>query len=140
MANQFIQTGTYKNILVIGAETLHPVIDYQDPNTCILFGDGAGAIVVTRAKPEESSTVLGYHALSDGTMGSILKLSSHYKGGAEYRPNHENIGKNTAICGDSPPSVQSKKERSRSPLFTNARNPCLLNSPLSLCPFVIRRS
>ena len=69
VANQFIQTGTYKNILVIGAETLHPVIDYQDPNTCILFGDGAGAIVVTRANPEESSTVLGYHALSDGAMG-----------------------------------------------------------------------
>ena len=41
-ASQFVQTGAYKNILVVGAETLSYAIDWEDRNTCILFGDGAG--------------------------------------------------------------------------------------------------
>jgi 3-oxoacyl-[acyl-carrier-protein] synthase III len=46
-ASQFIQTGAFKNILVIGAETLTRFVDYTDRNTCILFGDGAGAAVIS---------------------------------------------------------------------------------------------
>jgi len=53
-AAQFIQTGAYKNVLVIGAETLSRVVDYSDRNTCILFGDGAGAAVLSRSdNPQE---------------------------------------------------------------------------------------
>jgi 3-oxoacyl-[acyl-carrier-protein] synthase-3 len=47
-AAQFIQNGVYKHVLVIGAETLSRVVDYTDRNTCILFGDGAGAAVISR--------------------------------------------------------------------------------------------
>ena len=46
-AAQFIQNGSFKNVLVIGAETLSRIVDYTDRNTCILFGDGAGAAVLT---------------------------------------------------------------------------------------------
>lgn len=50
VGSQFIQTGAYKNILVVGAEALSTVVDWQDRSTCILFGDGAGACVLTRGK------------------------------------------------------------------------------------------
>ncbi len=46
VARQFVMTGTYRNVLVIGGETCSRVIDYTDRNTCVLFGDGAGAAVV----------------------------------------------------------------------------------------------
>ena len=49
VAKAFIESGIYKNILLIGAETLSKVTDWQDRNTCILFGDGAGAMVLGRA-------------------------------------------------------------------------------------------
>ena len=49
-AAQFIQNGSFKNILVIGAETLSRVVDYTDRNTCVLFGDGAGAAILSRSE------------------------------------------------------------------------------------------
>ncbi len=45
---QFIQNGAFKNILIVGAETLSRFVDYKDRNTCILFGDGAGAVILSR--------------------------------------------------------------------------------------------
>ena len=62
---QFIETGAYKNVLVIGAETLSKVVDYTDRNTCILFGDGAGAAVLTRSE----DTAVGMQAFSLGANG-----------------------------------------------------------------------
>ena len=47
VASQFIETGYYKNILVIGADILSRITDWDDRNTCVLFGDGAGAFVLT---------------------------------------------------------------------------------------------
>ncbi len=49
-AGQFIQNGAFKHVLVIGAETLSRFVDYTDRNTCILFGDGAGAAVISRCE------------------------------------------------------------------------------------------
>ena len=46
VAEQYIKTGTAKNILLVGADTLSPIVDWQDRNTCVLFGDGAGAVVL----------------------------------------------------------------------------------------------
>jgi 3-oxoacyl-[acyl-carrier-protein] synthase-3 len=64
-AAQFIQTGAYKNVLVIGAETLSRIVDYTDRNTCILFGDGAGAAVLTASDDPK----IGLQTFSLGANG-----------------------------------------------------------------------
>jgi 3-oxoacyl-[acyl-carrier-protein] synthase-3 len=74
IADQFIRTGTYKNILVVGAEVLHRYVSYKDRETCILFGDGAGAAVVSRAKDDESSQVYSAHLHADGGISDLFVL------------------------------------------------------------------
>ena len=70
-AQQFIACGTYKNALVIGVEVLSSVTDWQDRNTCVLFGDGAGAVVLSEVdKGGIISTYLG----CDGSKVGILNL------------------------------------------------------------------
>lgn len=64
IAQQFIETGSMKNILVIGADTVTRYLDWKDRTTCVLFGDGAGAAVVSRT--ECGSRLLGYHLGADG--------------------------------------------------------------------------
>jgi 3-oxoacyl-[acyl-carrier-protein] synthase-3 len=84
-ADQYIRSGTYKNVLVIGAEILSSIVNYKDRGTCILFGDGAGAVVVGRAKENSKSQVLGFHLAADGTLGEHLTLP----GGGSKRPASE---------------------------------------------------
>lgn len=74
VADQFIKTGAFKNILVVGAEVLHRYVDYTDRQTCILFGDGAGAWVLTQAGSEDSNTLGPFHAAADGSLGDLLEL------------------------------------------------------------------
>lgn len=74
IADQFIKTGPYKNILVVGAEVLHPFINYKDRGTCILFGDGAGAAIVSRATDEEESIIYSHHLHADGSIGDLFVL------------------------------------------------------------------
>lgn len=50
VGQQFIETGAAKNILLIGVDTLSPIVDWTDRNTCVLFGDGAGAVVLQRVE------------------------------------------------------------------------------------------
>ncbi len=69
-ANAFIRAGIFKNILVIGAETTTKVIDYTDRGTCILFGDGAGAVVVSASN--ENGGILTSHMGGDGSLGNLL--------------------------------------------------------------------
>jgi len=71
-ANGFIQSGLYRRILVVGAETLSRITDYTDRNTCILFGDGAGAVVVGEVPEGRGfrSFVLG----ADGSGGELLRI------------------------------------------------------------------
>ncbi len=73
-ANQFIASGIYKNILVIGAECLSKFTDWSDRNTCILFGDGAGAVVVGRV--DEGYGILSQHMGADGSGGDLLKVEA----------------------------------------------------------------
>lgn len=70
--SQFIKTGLYKYVLVIGAEALSRLMDFTDRNTCVLFGDGAGAVVL--GEVPVGYGVLGIHLGSDGGGGSLLKL------------------------------------------------------------------
>ncbi len=69
-ANAFIMTGQYKNILVIGAEKLSSMTDYTDRNTCVLFGDGAGAAVFQPS--DDDSGVLSTYLKSDGRLAKLL--------------------------------------------------------------------
>jgi 3-oxoacyl-[acyl-carrier-protein] synthase-3 len=74
VADQFIRSGAMKNILVVGAEVLHRYVDYKDRETCILFGDGAGAVVVTRAKDDEDSQIYSSHLHADGQISELFVL------------------------------------------------------------------
>lgn len=70
-AAQFIRTGAYKNVLLIGADILSRWVDWSDRGTCILFGDGAGAVVM---QAHESDRFLGFELKSDGTLNHCLQL------------------------------------------------------------------
>lgn len=72
VAEKFIRTGTVKKALVIGAEVLSRIIDWSDRNTCLLFGDGAGAVVVEAC--EGDNGVLSTHIHSDGSFWELLYL------------------------------------------------------------------
>lgn len=75
IADQFIRTGMYRNILVIGAETLSKIVNYKDRQTCILFGDGAGAVVVSRTSAEPgASAVLSTHLHASGENRDMLSV------------------------------------------------------------------
>jgi len=71
IANQFISSGTYKHALVIAAEKLSSITDWTDRNTCVLFGDGAGAAVLG---PVEKGGILSMHLGADGKQGDLIKL------------------------------------------------------------------
>jgi len=71
-ANAYIVTGMYKTILVIGAETISKIVDWQDRSTCILFGDGAGAVVMQEAETGIIASEMG----SDGSKGMALYAGS----------------------------------------------------------------
>jgi 3-oxoacyl-[acyl-carrier-protein] synthase-3 len=78
-ADNFIRAGTHKTALVVGAEVFSRILDWNDRGTCVLFGDGAGAVVLTAAdKPGIHATVL--HA--DGSYAGILSVPGNVCGGA----------------------------------------------------------
>ena len=68
----FIRTGVYKHVLVIGAEAMTKVVDFEDRNTCVLFGDGAGAAVLGRV--EEGLGLLGQSLGADGSGAELIKI------------------------------------------------------------------
>lgn len=97
----YLKSGIYKNALVIGAETLSKIMDWNDRSTCVLFGDGAGAAVV-RAFGEESVNemladntrtggILGFEQMSDGERGMVLSCRG--------RQNNNPLVKNSADLG-----------------------------------------
>ena len=89
IADSMIKSGLYKNILVVGAEVLSRVTDYSDRTTCILFGDGAGAVVLSRADDEESK-IYSHKLTADGELGDLLRLPL---GGSENPFTLENLQK-----------------------------------------------
>ena len=99
-AAQFIRTGAYKNVLLIGADILSRWVDWSDRGTCILFGDGAGAVVM---QAWESDRFLGFELRSDGTQNNALQLA--------YRPQAQEIvnGINVAQGNFQPISMNGKE-------------------------------
>jgi 3-oxoacyl-[acyl-carrier-protein] synthase-3 len=73
-ADNFIKSGQVKNALVIGAETLSRIVNWEDRNTCVLFGDGAGAVLL-EATSEENCGIIASDLHSDGTLNSLLKTT-----------------------------------------------------------------
>jgi 3-oxoacyl-[acyl-carrier-protein] synthase-3 len=80
-ASQFISTGTHKKILVVGADVMTSIIDFQDRATCVLFGDGAGAVLVEPAENGESG-IIDFILRSDGNGGQFLYMP----GGGSLNP------------------------------------------------------
>jgi 3-oxoacyl-[acyl-carrier-protein] synthase-3 len=86
MGAQAIRSGSVRNVLVIGAETLSRLVDWTDRNTCVLFGDGAGAFVL-QAGPQRSG-VLSAVMRSDGSGGDLLNLPA---GGSRLPASEETV-------------------------------------------------
>jgi len=87
ISDLMIQAGVYKNILVVGAEIISRFVNYEDRGTCILFGDGAGAVVLS-ATEDESSKVYGHKLRSDGELSELLTLPM---GGSQHPVTQENL-------------------------------------------------
>jgi 3-oxoacyl-[acyl-carrier-protein] synthase-3 len=90
MAADFIAAGSYKNILVVGAEILTRLVNYKDRDTCILFGDAAGVVVLTRAEEHHESKIYSHHLHADGYISDLFELPM---GGTAYPFSHENLDK-----------------------------------------------
>ena len=86
-ARHFIDSGMYKNALVVGVEVLTSVTDYTDRNTCVLFGDGAGAAIL---QPVASGGILSHYLGSDGDLSNLLYLP----GGGSRNPASKDTLKN----------------------------------------------
>ena len=71
VAKAFIESGMKKNVLIIGAEKFSSIVDYSDRGTCILFGDGAGAAVISATENEEEA-IMDIHASADGAYADFL--------------------------------------------------------------------
>ncbi len=71
VADKFIKSGTVKNALVIGAESMSRIIDWTDRDTCVLFGDGAGAVIL---QASDETGILSTHIHSDGQYNALLTV------------------------------------------------------------------
>ena len=89
VAEQYLKTGTYKNVLVVASEIMTRTLNWKDRTTCILWGDGAGAAVV--ALGSEGPEILSTHIHSDGENGQDLLMPG---GGSKTTPiSHESVDK-----------------------------------------------
>ncbi len=73
IAQAFISSGKYKTILVVGVEVLSRITDWTDRNTCVLFGDGAGAAIV-KSSNDNNKGILATYLCGDGSLGNLLHI------------------------------------------------------------------
>ena len=92
VAKAFIESGMKKNILVVGAERLSTITDYTDRGTCILFGDGAGAAIIS-ATEDKSEAIIDIHTGSDGSFADLLMTPNGGSGSA-----HDELDREAAGC------------------------------------------
>ena len=78
-ADLYVRSGQYRCALVIGAEVFSRILDWKDRGTCVLFGDGAGAVVL---EASDTPGILSSHLHADGSYASILNTPGHVCGGA----------------------------------------------------------
>ncbi len=85
IVDKMVATGSYKNALVIGAEIYSRILNWKDRTTCVLFGDGAGAVVLARS---EAPGILATKLYSDGSRRAILNVPGHVRNGVVYGDPH----------------------------------------------------
>ncbi len=78
-----MRSGQYRNALVVGAEIYSRILDWKDRGTCVLFGDGAGAVVLRR---DNSPGILSSHLHADGAYANLLSVPGTVCGGKVSRP------------------------------------------------------
>lgn len=100
IGTQFIETGKYKKVVVVGADKMSAIVDYTDRTTCVLFGDGAGAVLLEPA--EDGYGVLDSIIRSDGVGQHHLFQKA---GGSRYPPTHETVEKRWHYAYQDGPSV-----------------------------------
>ena len=86
-ASQMVASGAHDHALVVGADVMSSIIDYKDRSTCVLFGDGAGAVVISASQPGEGS-ILDFEHEIDGAGGPALCMPA---GGSLHQASHETI-------------------------------------------------
>lgn len=84
---QFIESGTHSKVLVVGADKMSAILDYQDRNTCILFGDAAG-VVLLEPSEEEGYGIMDHRLYTDGTGGQFLYQKA---GGSQVPASRESV-------------------------------------------------
>jgi len=92
IAKAFIESGMKKNVLIIGAEKLSAITDYSDRGTCILFGDGAGAAVIS-ATDDKSEAIIDVHTGADGEYADLLMTPNGGSGSA-----HDSLSQESGAC------------------------------------------
>ena len=92
IAKAFIESGMKKNVLIIGAEKLSSITDYTDRGTCILFGDGAGAAVISATDKKEEA-IIDVHTGADGEYADLLMTPNGGSGSA-----HDSLEQEASSC------------------------------------------
>jgi len=92
IAKAFIESGMKKNVLIIGAEKLSSITDYTDRGTCILFGDGAGAAIIS-ATNDKSEAIIDVHTGADGEYADLLMTPNGGSGSA-----HDSLDQESKSC------------------------------------------
>jgi len=92
IAKAFVESGMKKNVLIVGAERLSTITDYTDRGTCILFGDGAGAALIT-ATDNKSEAIIDIHTGSDGSFADLLMTPNGGSGSV-----HDELDREAAGC------------------------------------------
>ena len=85
---KFVESGSHKHVLVIGADVMSSIIDYTDRATCVIFGDGAGAVIIEPATDE--NYIMDFHHEVDGSGGCYLNMPG---GGSVHPASHETVDK-----------------------------------------------
>ena len=91
IAKAFVESGMKKNVLIVGAEKLSAITDYTDRGTCILFGDGAGAAIISATEKKEEA-IIDIHTGSDGTYADLLMTPNGGSGSVHDALEHEVAG------------------------------------------------
>jgi len=91
IAKAFIESGMKKNVLIVGAEKLSAITDYTDRGTCILFGDGAGAAIISATENKEEA-IIDIHTGADGTFSDLLMTPNGGSGSIHDALDQEGAG------------------------------------------------
>ena len=87
-ASQFVATGAHDHALVVGADVMSSIIDYKDRATCVIFGDGAGAVVVSATAGDGDGRIIDFEHEIDGSGGPALYMPA---GGSLRPPSHDTV-------------------------------------------------